>query len=90
MALNGWDNRTGSNGSATTHLNNHNARFRMICDAAKKKGYTIYVVALGMAINADLTYCASPGQTFQASSTVALTDAFRSIAQRVAQLRITQ
>ncbi len=84
-----WDKRV-TGGSTGEQTDRHNARFRIECDAAKKKGMTIYVVALGMSINSDLTYCASPGQTFQASSTQALTDAFKTIAQRVAMLRITQ
>ena len=84
-----WDNRTGGQNDTTRDYNNHVARFRVECDAAKAKGYTIYVVAVGVDINADLTYCASPGQTFEASSTDELTDAFKQIAQRVAMLRIT-
>lgn len=83
------DNRTGGGNSTAQDTANHTARFRAVCDAAKSKGYTIYVVAVGVDINNDLTYCASPGQTFQASSTNELTDAFKQIAQRVAMLRIT-
>jgi Flp pilus assembly protein TadG len=83
------DNRTGGAASTAQDTKNHTARFRAVCDAAKSKGYTIYVVAVGTDINADLTYCASPGQTFEASSTDELTDAFKQIAQRVAMLRIT-
>lgn len=83
-----WDNRVTA-GDWNNQMNRHNARFRIECDAAKKKGMTIYVVAVGVPANADLTYCASPGQTFQASSTDQLTTAFKSIAQRVAMLRIT-
>lgn len=67
----------------------HLARFQVECDAAKARGITIYVVALGTTITSDLNYCASPGQAFQASSTTALTAAFKTIAQRVAKLRIT-
>ena len=86
-----WDQRTSPQGSdIATDTARHNARFRVECDAAKKKGITIYVVALGIGINNDLTYCASPGQTFEATSTQTLKDAFRSIAQRVAMLRVTQ
>ncbi|WP_188658722.1 TadE/TadG family type IV pilus assembly protein [Sphingomonas metalli] len=81
-------NRTGGATDDGTNYDNHVARFRVVCDAAKRKGVTIYVVALGTAITPDLTYCASPGQTYQASSTQQLTDAFRNIAQRIAMLRI--
>lgn len=84
-----WDNRTGGQNDSAKDYSNHVARFRVECDAAKAKGFTIYVVAVGVDINDDLTYCASPGQTFEASSTDDLTDAFKQIAQRVAMLRIT-
>jgi Flp pilus assembly protein TadG len=86
-----WNKRVtgGDYGSQTAR---HNARFRVSCDAAKKKGITIYVVAFGSGVtmSSDLTYCASPGQAFPASDTAALRDAFSTIAKRVASLRITQ
>lgn len=85
-----WDNRTGGQNDTGADYNNHTARFRVECDAAKKKGYTIYVVALGTSLTDDLTYCASPGQAFQAASDQALSDYFKTIAQRIAMLRITQ
>lgn len=84
------DDRVGAAGDDSKHYDRHTSRFRIVCDAAKKKGITIYVVSLGLEITDDLTYCASPGQTFQASSTEELTQAFKSIAQRVAMLRITE
>lgn len=84
------DNRTGGANNSTQDNANHTARFRIECDAAKKRGVTIYVVALGVGISNDLSYCASPGQAFQASSTDSLKSAFRTIAQRVAMLRINQ
>lgn len=76
----------------TSQTARHNARFRIVCDAAKAKGIVIYVVAFGasVGITPDLQYCASPGQAFQASDTNALRTAFQTIAQRVASLRITQ
>ena len=84
------DQRVDAGGNSTTDYNNHTARFRIECDAAKARGITIYVVALGTAVTTDLNYCASPGQAFQASSTDALTAAFKTIAQRVAKLRISK
>ena len=77
-------------GNMNNDAANHEARFRIECDAAKARGITIYVVALGTSLSSDLTYCASPGQGFTASSTDQLTNAFKSIAQRVATLRLTQ
>jgi hypothetical protein len=81
-----------TSGSYSTLTARHNARFRVVCDAAKRKGITIYVVAFGAGVTMsdDLTYCASPGQAFPASDTAALRDAFATIAKRVASLRITQ
>ncbi|MGI4730842.1 MAG: TadE/TadG family type IV pilus assembly protein [Janthinobacterium lividum] len=84
------DQRVTGDGSATTDYNNHTARFRIECDAAKARGTTIYVVALGTSLTPDLNYCASPGQAFTATSTDQLTAAFASIATRVAKLRISQ
>ena len=85
-----WLDKRITGGSFDQDYARHTARFRVECDAAKKKGFTIYVVALGTGVTDDLTYCASPGQTYQASDTAALQNAFRSIAQRIAMLRITQ
>ncbi|MEI5687367.1 TadE/TadG family type IV pilus assembly protein [Sphingomonas kyungheensis] len=84
------DNRTGSASNDSRDYATHTARFRIECDAAKKRGISIFVVALGTSITSDLTYCASPGQAFQASSTDALKSAFQTIAQRLAMLRISQ
>ncbi len=76
--------------SSSNDTANHTARFRVECDAAKARGITIYVVALGTGMTDDLTYCASPGQGFSASNTTDLTNAFATIAKRVAKLRISQ
>ena len=84
------DQRVDGGGNSTTDYNNHVARFRVECDAAKARGITIYVVALGTAVSSDLTYCASPGQAFTATSTSQLTSTFAAIAKRVAKLRISQ
>ncbi len=85
-----WDQRTGAGDNTGVDNTNHTARFRVECDAAKARGITIYVVALGTGLTDDLTYCASPGQAFTASSTDQLTTAFANIAKRVAKLRISQ
>ena len=84
------DQRVDAGGNSTTDFNNHTARFRVECDAAKARGITVYVVALGTGLTDDLNYCASPGQAFTATSTDQLTGAFATIAKRVAKLRISQ
>lgn len=85
-----WDQRTGTGSNKASGDANHTARFRVECDAAKARGITVYVVALGTGLTDDLTYCASPGQAFSAASTDQLTTAFANIAKRVAKLRISQ
>lgn len=86
------DNRVGSNGNSNTQYNLHVARFRVECDAAKKKGFTIYTVAVGLhgAAVPDLDYCSSQGQTYYADDSQTLTSVFTTIAQRVAKLRISK
>ena len=49
-----WDQRTGAGDNTGTDYNNHTARFRVECDAAKARGITIYVVALGTGLTDDL------------------------------------
>ena len=87
-----YDNRIGSGGSASDQLARHTARFRIECDAAKKKGYTIYTIAVGLKGTAvpDLDYCSSQGAAYYADDTATLKDVFAAIAQRVAKLRISK
>ncbi|WP_293879927.1 TadE/TadG family type IV pilus assembly protein [Sphingomonas sp.] len=67
----------------------HSARFRALCDAAKARGITVYMIAFGTALTADMNYCASPGQAFTAADNATLQTAFTSIARRIAMLRIS-
>jgi len=87
-----FDNRVGSNRDGNEQLARHAARLRIECDAAKKKGFTVYTVALGLhgAAVPDLDYCSSTGKVFYADDTQSLNDVFSTIALRVAKLRINQ
>lgn len=87
-----YDNRVGSGGDTTEQYNRHVARLRIECDAAHKRGITIYTVAVGLHGTAtpDLDYCSSTGTTYNADDTDTLKSVFQSIAQRIAMLRITQ
>ena len=87
-----YDNRVGSNGNSTDQMNRHIARFRIECDAAKKKGFTVYTIAVGLKGTAvpDLDYCSSQGTSYYADDTKTLKDVFATIAQRVAKLRISK
>lgn len=83
------DNRVdGGSSNWGSDKDRHNARFRIECDVAKTKGFTIYVIALGTDLNSDLTYCASPGRGYYANNPDKLKLAFKSIAEQIAMLRI--
>ena len=76
-----------------TYANNesaHNARFAVECDAAKIRGITVFVISFGQTLTTELSACASPGQAYYANDNTALTNAFRSIADQVAMLRISK
>jgi Flp pilus assembly protein TadG len=84
------DQRVDGTYNSTTDLNNHNARFVAECQAAKARNITVFVVGFGQTLNSQLTSCASPGQAYYASNNAALQSAFQSIANQVAQLRLSQ
>ena len=86
------DNRVGSSGNSSDQYSRHVARFRIECDAAKKKGFTVYTIAVGLHGTAvpDLDYCSSQGQAYYADDTQTLKNVFTTIAQRVAKLRISR
>ena len=86
------DNRVGSNGNSNDQYDRHVARFRIECDAAKKKGFTVYTIAVGLhgAAVPDLDYCSSQGAAYFADDSATLTSVFTTIAQRVAKLRISK
>lgn len=79
-----------ANGNSSQEVKNHVARFRVLCDAAKARGITIYMIAFGTSLTADMKYCSSPGQSFYASNSDDLQTAFAAIAKRIAMLRVNQ
>jgi hypothetical protein len=79
-----------ASGDDTQEDKNHKARLRVLCDAAKLRGITIYMIAFGTSLTADMKYCASPGQSFTAKDSTGLKDAFSAIAKRIAMLRVNQ
>jgi len=68
----------------------HNVRFVAACQAAKDRGISVWVVSFAMSLTTELEDCADDGQAFQASNTEELNDMFQTIAQRIAELRITE
>jgi hypothetical protein len=81
----------GNDSSATPLANQHNARFTAACTAARTQhNIRVWVVAFAQALTTDLTNCANPGQAFQANSTAELQTQFQTIAQRIAELRLSR
>jgi hypothetical protein len=81
--------RVGS--SSTTELTErHNTRFQALCNAAKTRNITVWVVAFGTALNQDMIDCASSGSAFQAVNKTQLHARFQQIAQQITRLRLQQ
>jgi Flp pilus assembly protein TadG len=83
------DRRVTTDGSSGL-LDRHNARFTAICDAAKARNITLWVVAFAQTMTTRLQNCASPGKAYYASNQTELRDAFKKIAQQIAELRISK
>lgn len=85
-----YDKRV-TGGDFNSQTDRHNARFLAECEAAKRRGITVWVVAFGQSLTTPLQQCASSsGNAFQASSDTALNAAFQTIAKRVAMLRLSK
>lgn len=79
-----------SAGNLTSLTDRHNARFLAICDAAKSRNITVWVIAFAQSMTTQLQTCASPGRAFYAADQTQLRQAFQQIAAQIAELRITQ
>lgn len=80
-------------GSASSNDDaNHNARFLAVCNAARAKNITVFVVAfdVGSTVPTTLQNCATPGYAYAATNAAALQTAFSTIALQVAKLRLSQ
>jgi hypothetical protein len=80
-----------SSGTPASLETRHNARFQAACTAAKNNGITIWVVAYAQALTADMKACASSSDTaIYAPTDQKLQDAFKQIAGKIAELRISK
>lgn len=68
----------------------HNNRFLQLCEKAKAKNITIWVVGFGVTLNQQLTTCATAGKAFQANNATQLNEQFQSIARQISKLRLSQ
>jgi hypothetical protein len=95
----GWndlDQRVAPRGTSKTQMNAiHNRRLRIMCDQAKAKNITVWMIALqdpGSGDDfTDMQLCASTPSHFKlVNSAVALEQVFANIAANIADLRLTK
>lgn len=85
-----WHDRRITDDGYSNQAARHTARFRALCDAAKDKGFRIWVIAFASSLTTDLTYCASSNSSYLATNATQLNTAFQEIAKNVGELRIYQ
>ncbi|MDO9367107.1 MAG: pilus assembly protein TadG-related protein [Sphingopyxis sp.] len=68
----------------------HNNRFLQLCEKAKAKNITVWVVGFGVTLNDQLNKCASPGKAYQANNASQLSDNFQAIARQISKLRLSE
>jgi len=84
------DRRRWSPSSSRTLTQTIEERFTVACAEAKKKNVAVWVIAFGTMMNPMFEQCAGPGRSFQADNAEELSAAFSTIANKVADLRLTQ
>ncbi len=82
------DRRRWSPGSSRTLTQTVEDRFSFICEEAKKRNITVWVVAYGTQLNPIMETCAGPGHFFEAADGYELAAAFTKIAGNIADLRL--
>jgi hypothetical protein len=81
---------TGSS-TATGQYESHMQRFRMACNAAKNLSASVWVIAFGTTLSADMQNCASnANQAFTSADRDQLIARFREIGANIGALRLTQ
>jgi Flp pilus assembly protein TadG len=63
-------------------------RLAALCELAKSRNITVWVIAFGTTLTPLLQNCASTGSAFQANNAVALNTTFSEIASKIANLRL--
>ncbi|HAF40983.1 MAG TPA: pilus assembly protein TadG [Sphingobium sp.] len=90
--INRLDGRIAATGTSTTDLVTiQNKRFNIACEAAKRKGFTIWVIVFASSSNSALNACASSSDHVAVSTNAAaLSTQFKTIAQNIGGLRLSQ
>ena len=65
-------------------------RLSALCDVARRKNITVWVIAFGTTLSPMLEQCAANGRAFQAANTAQLNTAFSNIAAQIAKLRVSR
>lgn len=65
-------------------------RLSALCDVARRKNVTVWVIAFGTTLSPMLSGCASNGRAFEASNSAQLNTAFSNIAAQIAKLRVSR
>ncbi|KQM27114.1 MULTISPECIES: TadE/TadG family type IV pilus assembly protein [unclassified Sphingomonas] len=65
-------------------------RLGALCDVARRKNITVWVIAFGTTLSPMLEQCAADGRAFQAANTAQLNTAFSNIAAQIAKLRVSK
>ena len=77
--------------SPTSMESRHVQRMRMVCNAAKAQGYSIWVIAFGLQLQPHLLECASnANQASTAANRAQLIARFQEIGANIGALRLTQ
>lgn len=85
-----WHDRRVTTDGFSNQAARHTARFRALCDAAKAKGFRVWVIAFASGMTTDLSYCASDNSSYTAANSAQLNTAFQEIAKNVGELRVYQ
>lgn len=85
-----WDRRVTSDGTSSQMASRHAERFQAACRAARNKNISVWVVAFGTTLTSNLTDCATSGRAFEADNAEELADTFKEIAEKIADLRLTE
>jgi Flp pilus assembly protein TadG len=65
----------------------HARRFQALCDA-QRGAISIWAIAFGTSVTGNLSSCADPDRAFQADNATQLDNAFKNIANEIADLRL--
>lgn len=91
-----WDRRqtaASANPNNTQLTEQVNLRFTAMCEEIKRRNITLWVISFGSGVNEDsidrLEACATSGRFYNASNSATLISQFKSIADEISQLRLT-